>query len=261
MKRTEICSNKMESTGFFWDKDDLLYRWPLDQNFRARSKWCMCCWLEGFAAHRSIGDRCASEIGANHQVMALVCPLFRLRDSNWHVGSFTWQILGWAVVPEVIGWHAILQVGARESWAELQQGAIHGWNCQFLYIQLIPCAALRGFWRRTDHWYHESHRKETQWAQQRSSTTDASGAAVWARNENEHLRKNNNGDVFLSQMLYHRDCSRPGAGMNGMNIGLPRSWSQPEMGGFCLDWGPWVRLGMTPAPTRSNSNKPVQKSC
>lgn len=42
----------------------------------------------------------------------------------------------------------------------------------------------RGFWRRTDHWYHESHRKETQWAQQRSSTTDASGAAVWARNEN-----------------------------------------------------------------------------
>ena len=39
---------------------------------------------------------------------------------------------------------------------------------------------LLGLWRRTDHWYHESHRKETQWAQQRSSTTDASGAAVWA---------------------------------------------------------------------------------
>lgn len=38
-----------------------------------------------------------------------------------------------------------------------------------------------------------------------------------------------------------RVVQQPGAGMNGVNMGLPR-------------------LGMTPAPTRSNSNKPIQKS-
>ena len=106
----------------------------------------------------------------------------QLRCWKLHLAN---KIFGWAVVPEVIGWHAILQVGAGESWAELQQGAIHGWNCKFLY-PIDSMRIWRGFWRRTDHWYHESHRKETQWAQQRSSTTDASGAAVGARNE--HLK-------------------------------------------------------------------------
>ena len=94
----------------------------------------------GFAANFAVGDRCTSKICTNHQAGSSVAlEIYQSINSVlWNCGVFTYfhhlfsfffsnTILTgsgtWTVkTAQVVGWHAVLQAGAGQSWAELQQG-------------------------------------------------------------------------------------------------------------------------------------------